>query len=300
MSTPDSTLGLRGIFPPCGIVTHTTHAGSREAARPGPATITYARLMSPSAASPASAPRPEDHSDAPPSSSRFQRLDGQAVRRSAATLEHRIASRFPQRTLWEVCRELVSLVDEINAGTGISRRRVRLARVLSRFGVLVIVLFLGGAVALAAGDLVEERATIGPLDMLPLLETIINDLVFGAIAVFFLLRIPERMERARVLRILHRLRSLAHVIDMHQLTKVPERLERDSRADGGLDLDRTEVTRYLEFCTEMLSLVDKSAALYAEHTTDGDVLDAVEGIEALTSDMARKVWQKIGIIQQQG
>lgn len=247
----------------------------------------------------APAPRPEDHSDAPPSSSRFQRLDGQAVRRSAATLEHRIATRFPDRTLWEVCREVVGLVDEIIAGTGISRRRVRLARVLSRLGVVAIVLFLVGAVALATGDLLEEREAIGPLDMLPLLETLINDLVFGGIAVFFLLRIPERMERARVLRILHRLRSLAHVIDMHQLTKVPERLERGSREDGGLDLDRTELTRYLDFCTEMLSLVGKSAALFAERTTDGDVLDAVEGIEGLTSDMARKVWQKIGIIQQQ-
>ena len=259
--------------------------------------IAYAQAMS--AASPSSpAPRPEDHSDAPPSSSSFQRLDGQAVRLSAATLEHRIASRFPDRTLWEVCREVVGIVDEINAGTGISRRRVRLARLLSRLGVVVILLFLGAAIVLAARDLADERDLLGPLDMLPLLETIINDLVFGGIAVFFLLRIPERMERARVLRILHRLRSLAHVIDMHQLTKVPERLERDAREDGGLDLDRTELTRYLDFCTEMLSLVGKSAALFAEHTTDGDVLDAVEGIEALTSDMARKGWQKIGIIQQ--
>ncbi|MGP5412569.1 hypothetical protein [Brachybacterium paraconglomeratum] len=252
------------------------------------------------AASPIPVQRPEDHSDEPPSSSRFQRLDGQAVRRSAAALEHRIMTRFPDRTLWEVCREVVGLVDEINAGTGISRRRVRLARLLSRLAMLAVTLFLGGAVALAAVDLFAERDVLGPLDVLPLLETIINDLVFGGIAVFFLLRIPERMERARVLRILHRLRSLAHVIDMHQLTKVPERLERGSRADGGLDLDRTELTRYLDFCTEMLSLVGKSAALFAEHTTDGDVLDAVEGIEALTSDMARKVWQKIGIIQQQG
>ncbi|MDV3296586.1 MAG: hypothetical protein LOY01_12345 [Brachybacterium paraconglomeratum] len=248
----------------------------------------------------APAPRPEDHSDAPPDSSRFQRLDGAAVRRSAAVLQHRISTRFPDRTLWEVCGEVVGLVDEINAGTGISRRRVRAARLLSRLAVAAVALFLGGAVALAAVDLFAERDVLGPLDVLPLLETIINDLVFGGIAVFFLLRIPERMERARVLRILHRLRSLAHVIDMHQLTKVPERLERGSREDGGLDLDRTELTRYLDFCTEMLSLVGKSAALFAEHTTDGDVLDAVEGIEALTSDMARKVWQKIGIIQQQG
>jgi hypothetical protein len=215
-------------------------------------------------------------------------------------LQHRISTRFPDRTLWEVCREVVGIVDEINAGTGISRRRVSLARLLSRLAIVLVVVFLGGAVALAAGEVLDARGALGPLDMLPLLETIINDLVFGGIAVFFLLRIPERMERARVLRILHRLRSLAHVIDMHQLTKVPERLERDSREDGGLDLDRAELNRYLDFCTEMLSLVGKSAALFAEHTTDGDVLDAVEGIETLTSDMARKVWQKIGIIQQQG
>ena len=42
-----------------------------------------------------------------------------------------------------MCREVVGIVDEINAGTGISRRRVRLARLLSRLGVVAIVLFLG-------------------------------------------------------------------------------------------------------------------------------------------------------------
>ncbi|UEJ83547.1 hypothetical protein Bra3105_04330 [Brachybacterium halotolerans subsp. kimchii] len=244
-------------------------------------------------------PRPDDHTDAPPDSSRFQRLDGAAVRRSAQSLQQRINSRFPDRTLWEVCGEVVGIVDEINAGSGISRRRVRAARVLSRLGMLLIAISLGGAVALAIAQVVSSPGAVGPLDLLPLIETIINDLVFGGIAVFFLFSLPERMERARVLRILHRLRSLAHVIDMHQLTKVPERLERATREEGGMDLDRADLTRYLDFSTEMLSLVGKSAALFAEDTTDGDVLDAVQGIEALTSDMARKVWQKIGIIQQQ-
>ncbi|UQN31139.1 hypothetical protein [Brachybacterium kimchii] len=245
-------------------------------------------------------PRPDDHTDAPPDSSRFQRLDGAAVRRSAQSLQQRISSRFPDRTLWEVCGEVVGIVDEINAGSGISRRRVRAARVLSRLVMLLIAIFLGGAVALAAVQVATSPGAVGPLDLLPLIETIINDLVFGGIAVFFLFSLPERMERARVLRILHRLRSLAHVIDMHQLTKVPERLERATREEGGMDLDRADLTRYLDFSTEMLSLVGKSAALFAEDTTDGDVLDAVQGIETLTSDMARKVWQKIGIIQQQG
>ncbi|MFE5776644.1 hypothetical protein [Brachybacterium sp. NPDC056505] len=249
---------------------------------------------------PSPAQRPDDHSDAPPRSSRFQRLDGAAVRRSADGLQNRIATRFPDRTLWEVCGEVVGIVDEINGGSGISLRRVRAARLLSRLGMILVAIFLGGAVALAAAEVVTSGEAVGPLDLLPLIETIINDLVFGGIAVFFLYSVPERMERARVLRILHRLRSLAHVIDMHQLTKVPERLERGSRQQGGMDLDRADLTRYLDYCTEMLSLVGKSAALFAEDTSDGEVLDAVEGIETLTSDMARKVWQKIGIIQQQG
>src|SRR3954464_13157159 len=40
----------------------------------------------------------------------------------------------------------------------------------------------------------------------------------------FLWAFPERLERRTLLRMLHRLRSLAHVIDMHQLSKDPEQL----------------------------------------------------------------------------
>ena len=274
--------------------------------------------------------RPDDHDDGPPAGSRYQRLDSAAVRGSAATLQRRIYARFPRRSLWEVGGELIALVDEVVEGGGISRRRIRSARLLSRLGVLVVLLVFGTAIALAAASLWSNPDALGPVDWLPLLETVVNDLVFAGIAIFFLLAVPQRMERARVLRVLHRLRSLAHVIDMHQLVKVPERLPtarpeaggttspahprgpgtgpaRDGEAasatnderGGELRMTRSEMTQYLDYCTEMLSLVGKTAALFAEDTTDGDVLDAVEGIETLTSDMARKVWQKIAIIQEQ-
>ncbi|MGW2673734.1 hypothetical protein [Kocuria rhizophila] len=274
--------------------------------------------------------RPDDHDDGPPAGSRYQRLDSAAVRGSAATLQRRIYTRFPRRSLWEVGGELIALVDEVVEGGGISRRRIRSARLLSRLGVLVVLLVFGTAIALAAASIWSNPESLGPVDWLPLLETVVNDLVFAGIAIFFLLAVPQRMERARVLRVLHRLRSLAHVIDMHQLVKVPERLPtarpeaggttspahprgpgtgpaRDGEAasatnderGGELRMTRSEMTQYLDYCTEMLSLVGKTAALFAEDTTDGDVLDAVEGIETLTSDMARKVWQKIAIIQEQ-
>lgn len=102
------------------------------------------------------------------------------MRRSALELQSRISSRFPDRSLWEVCGEVVALVDEVNAGSGISRRRVRLARLLSRVGMVAVVLFLGGAVALAAAELASSPDAVGPVDLLPLIETIINDLSSSA------------------------------------------------------------------------------------------------------------------------
>ncbi|MCX0276466.1 hypothetical protein NLM24_38630 [Nocardia zapadnayensis] len=248
---------------------------------------------------PEPAARPDDHDDGPPADSRYQKLDSAAVRDSTARLQRRIRSRFPDRGLWEVCSELLGLVDEVIQGGGISRRRVGLARLLSRVAIITVIVVFGGAIVLAGVDVWAGADALGPIDLLPLLETAVNNLVFAGIAIFFLVAVPERMERARVLRLVHRLRSLAHVIDMHQLTKVPERLERGRREDDGLDLTREQLAHYFDYCTEMLSLVGKAAALFAEDTTDGEVLDAVEGIETLTSDMARKVWQKIAVLQSQ-
>ena len=46
----------------------------------------------------------------------------------------------------------------------------------------------------------------------------------------------------------------------------------------------------------MLSLVAKTAALCAEHSTDSVVLDTVRSIESLTTDMSVKIWQKISLL----
>jgi hypothetical protein len=57
-----------------------------------------------------------------------------------------------------------------------------------------------------------------------------------------------------------------------------------------------ELTRYLDYCAEMLALVGKLAALYAEGVRDSVVINAVNDIENLTSGLGRKIWQKITII----
>jgi hypothetical protein len=123
--------------------------------------------------------------------------------------------------------------------------------------------------------------------------------VFAAIAVVFLWAFPERLERRALLRLLHRLRSLAHVIDMHQLSKDPEQLSPTYTPTAqsvvhGLDAD--QLYHYLTYCSEMLSLTAKTSALCGEHSTDGVVLETISYIETLTTELSNKIWQKISLL----
>ena len=88
-----------------------------------------------------------------------------------------------------------------------------------------------------------------------------------------------------------------HVIDMHQLTKDPSQLinsaEQRTASSPARSLTPFQLTRYLDYCSELLSLVGKLAALYAQSTSDPVVLQAVNDIEQLTNGLSRKIWQKI-------
>jgi len=54
------------------------------------------------------------------------------------------------------------------------------------------------------------------------LDSSISSVVFIGAAILFLVSWENRIKRHRALRALHELRSIAHIIDMHQLTKDPE------------------------------------------------------------------------------
>ena len=59
-----------------------------------------------------------------------------------------------------------------------------------------------------------------------------------------------------------------------------------------------ELNRYLDYCSEMLSLTGKIAALYVQHFDDSDAVAAVSEVEQLTTGLSRKIWQKIMILEQ--
>jgi len=207
----------------------------------------------------------------------------------------RIEARFPRRGLLAVCGDLLVLVEEVESSASRTQQRIRITRVLSRVVMVLVLVGTVFAVGMAARDVVREGVH-SFVDLLPLIETTINDLVFAGIAVFFLWSFPERVQRGYLLGLLHQLRSTAHIIDMHQLTKDPEQLKPTFVPSGvgrPLDLDRDQMERYLDYCSEMLSLVGKTAALCAEESRDNVVLETVSRIENLTVGLSRKIWQKI-------
>ena len=62
------------------------------------------------------------------------------------------------------------------------------------------------------------------------------------------------------------------------------------------NLGPAELGRYLDYCSEMLSLIGKLAALYVQKFDDPVALAAVNEVEDLTTGLSRKIWQKIMII----
>ncbi|MGK0303535.1 MAG: hypothetical protein ACI89X_004430 [Planctomycetota bacterium] len=100
---------------------------------------------------------------------------------------------------------------------------------------------------------------------------------------------------------MHEMRAMAHIVDMHQLTKDPDRIvhpDGETKSSPKRTLSRDELVRYLDYCSEMLSLIGKVAALYVQGFPDPVALQGVDDIENLTTSLSRKIWQKIMILEQ--
>ncbi len=126
------------------------------------------------------------------------------------------------------------------------------------------------------------------------MESVVNLVILIGAFVWSLWKLEDGVRRGRIMKALHEFRSLAHVIDMHQLTKDPTVVIGATEPEHRMS--QFALARYLDYCAEMLALIGKLAALYAAGTDDPEVVRAVNEIETLTTDMGRKIWQKITIL----
>ena len=208
----------------------------------------------------------------------------------------RIFERFGDCGLYRVCAQLhaIAKVD--------TRRAVSIGRSYMWLRALVFGLLAAGIAVLGwMLTLIDftKTAADNVYSVAQGIEAAANLTVLTGAAMFSLLKLEERLKRRRALAALHELRSIVHVIDMHQLTKDPSKfiVRANTPSSPPLVLNEFQMTRYLDYCSEMLSLTSKLAALYAQNLPDPVVIDAVNDIEELTTNLSRKIWQKITILE---
>jgi len=225
----------------------------------------------------------------------YRALDSGQIEHTIEQLARRVEQRFPGSGLGAVVRELEQVAERASATVAWINRPLVWLRVGAGLLVLLMLVGLGASI----GSL-QVRAGAPTLPELAQgIEAAINDAVYVAVAVFFLVTIETRVKRRRALSALHELRAIAHVIDMHQLTKDPEIVLARAPATGlvaARPMTLFELSRYLDYCSEALSLTGKVAALYVQRFDDAVALQAVNEIEELTAGLSRKIWQKLTVL----
>jgi len=236
-------------------------------------------------------------------------LDAEKVVGTLELLQARVDARFPGSGLEGVACELVVEARRTADQAAAIARPFYVTRIFT--GVIIVAIVATALnlwwVSDGAGldwltDVAPrgvQRAAIDPLGLAAGLEALVNLAILGSLALWFLINSEAREKRKRTLQALHGLRSFAHVVDMHQLTKDPTIVLSEGAATAASptrSMDQFQLTRYLDYCAEMLALIGKLAALYAARTQDPQVVAAVNDVESLCTDLGRKIWQKITIL----
>jgi hypothetical protein len=228
----------------------------------------------------------------------YAELSGAEIRTTIQKLQERISARFPGSGLGRISVDLGKLAESAEHEIERLRKPLWLARLGAISGILGIAVIAGG-VGLAAISRPLDMGAVS--EFLQGVEAAANGVILLVVGTFFMLTLETRIKRKAALKALYRLRSVIHVVDMHQLTKDPEFV-----AWPGMPVEQARepvltrflMVRYLDYCSELFALASKVAALYSQYINDAVVVAAVNEIESLAATLAQKVWQKITILDQ--
>lgn len=217
-------------------------------------------------------------------------LDPVKIIETIDRLRLRIESRFPGSGLLGVCGICLRIAEHARERAEFIDRPIYWLRALIVLFVVAMV-FGAGLVTIFLPrhllDITENWETI---------EALTSETLLLSAGLFFLISLETRFKRRRALSAIHELRALAHVVDMHQLTKDPERLLPDwvqSKHSPAMNMTAFELGRYLDYCNELLSLIGKLAAVYVQRFDDEVAIEAVNEVEMLTANLCDRIWQKI-------
>jgi hypothetical protein len=226
----------------------------------------------------------------------YRSLEADKIVDTIARLERRIRERFPDSGLSKVALGLYEISRDAIARAGGIRRPIVSLRLLTT----LVVLGVAGLLARLVMGLEWDDELLKLEHFVQSFEACLGSVAFIGAAIIFVASLELRIKRRRALQAVHELRALAHIVDMHQLTKDPEGiLSRGPSTTSSPKRTMTpfELGRYLDYCSELLSLVSKIGALYVQEFPDPVALEAVDQLATLTNGLARNIWQKIMIIE---
>jgi hypothetical protein len=225
----------------------------------------------------------------------YRQLNAAKIVETIATLQRRIVERFPESGLSRLCGEVQTVAHEtVERLHWIQRPHIPLRCVIGLLLVALVAVFGVLFVTLRGSDMHEVGTFI------QVLEAGLSSIFFIGASVVFLVTWESRIKRNRALVAIHELRAMAHILDMHQLTKNPEAVlspQSNTASSPTRKLTAFELGRYLDYCSELLSLIGKTSALYSQSLEDPVVLDAVDDVEDLTTELSQKIWQKISLLE---
>lgn len=221
---------------------------------------------------------------------RFRSLESNKIIHTITELHDRICQRFPKSDLAAVCEELMVVAKETEAKS----QAVNAPNYPLRAIIFVLITAVGTLIYFLVRAIQVRPSEADLFGLFQGLEAGTNLIIFISVAIFFLFSLESRMARTRALSDLNELRSIIHVIDMHQFSKDPSEL---LSADSTEGMSRTDLTRYLGYCSIMLSLGAKLAALYAQKMPDAVVIDAASDLQNVAGGLSLKIWQKISILE---
>lgn len=226
---------------------------------------------------------------------RYREIDPTKLIHTVSRMAERVEEQFPSSGLSAVANEVAAVAE----GTVARVAEIKKPRIGLRIavGVMVLLVLSGPLLFSFVLSFSEEVTNLG--DFLEATDAGLHMLLVLAGGIFFLVGMENRMRRNQALDAIAEFRSLAHLVDLHQINKdpgldslkPPEDDKRTVRSDEAL-------ASYLDFSGDLLSIVGKLAAYYAQNLSDRVVLDAVNEIETLTSSLSNKLWLKILVLRE--
>jgi len=227
----------------------------------------------------------------------YKELRFDKVLETTCKLQDRVTERFPESGISRVCCELNAVANESKQTINDLLKPNLWVRGAVLFTIFAFLTMLVYTASIVGWEFNKPNLT----DIIQITEALINDILLLGAALYFLITFERRLKRKSILQALHQLRSIAHVIDMHQLTKDPSMMQSHTIRTINSpvrNLSEFELQRYLDYCSEMFSLIGKIAALFSEKMPEPEIVSAANDIENLCTGLSRKVWQKMVLLDE--